>query len=44
MVTDPFAVLRVKVSTVERWPEALTIVVNEPVTLTWPKPVIVPEP
>src|SRR5262249_60296239 len=43
-VIDPCAVVRVKVSTVERWPEAPTSVARVPVTSTWPRPAMVPEP
>jgi hypothetical protein len=44
MVTDPFAVVNVKVATVDSSPDRRGIVTKEPVTTTWPNPVIVPMP
>jgi hypothetical protein len=44
IVIDPVAVDRVKDSVDEVWPIGLTSFTSVPVTETWPKPVIVPEP
>jgi hypothetical protein len=44
IVIDPVCVAKVKVSVEEIWPVGLTSFTMEPVTVTWPRPVIVPEP